>query len=139
MPIARARASVSAPATAQDPWPIGQWRPVLPAFGPIRLAQGKGYFKEAGFRNVELKFFPAGMMQLEAITDGRSLHRRLAVDSAGNVCVATLVNGGISVFLCTNLGNGPAGTQACPQEGTVTGTFTASAPFSVEIDLDALL
>ena len=24
------------------------------------------------------------------------------------------VNGGIVVFLCTNLGNGPAGTQACP-------------------------
>mgnify|MGYP003345111414 CR=1 FL=1 len=23
--------------------------PVLPAFGPIRLAQGKGYYKEAGF------------------------------------------------------------------------------------------
>src|SRR3569833_4012698 len=23
--------------------------PILPAFGPIRLAQGKGYFKEAGF------------------------------------------------------------------------------------------
>lgn len=23
-------------------------------------------------------------------------------------------NGGISIFLCTNLGNGPAGTQACP-------------------------
>jgi hypothetical protein len=23
-------------------------------------------------------------------------------------------NGGISVFLCSNLGNGPAGTQACP-------------------------
>ena len=29
------------------------------------------------------------------------------------------VNGGISVFLCTNLGNGPAGTPACPQSGTV--------------------
>lgn len=27
------------------------------------------------------------------------------------------------VFFCTNLGNGPAGTQACPQEGTVTGTI----------------
>ncbi len=25
------------------------------------------------------------------------------------------VNGGISVFLCSNLNNGPAGTQACPQ------------------------
>lgn len=24
------------------------------------------------------------------------------------------VNGGITVFLCTNLGNGPAGTQPCP-------------------------
>jgi hypothetical protein len=28
------------------------------------------------------------------------------------------VTGGISVFLCTNLGNGPAGTQACPQSAT---------------------
>jgi hypothetical protein len=25
------------------------------------------------------------------------------------------VNGGISFFLCSNLGNGPAGTQACPE------------------------
>lgn len=33
------------------------------------------------------------------------------------------VIGGIMVFFCTNLGNGPAGTQACPQEGTVTGTI----------------
>jgi hypothetical protein len=33
-------------------------------------------------------------------------------------------SGGISVFFCTNLGNGPAGTQACPlREGTVTGTI----------------
>jgi hypothetical protein len=36
------------------------------------------------------------------------------------------VNGGISVFLCTNLGNGPAGTQACPVDGgTISGTFDA--------------
>jgi hypothetical protein len=34
------------------------------------------------------------------------------------------VNGGVSVFLCSNLGNGPEGTQACPTpEGTVTGTI----------------
>jgi CHRD domain len=33
--------------------------------------------------------------------------------------------GGISVFLCTNLGNGPAGTQACPPApATITGTVT---------------
>ena len=31
--------------------------------------------------------------------------------------------GGISVFFCSNLGNGPAGTQACPPApATVTGT-----------------
>ena len=28
------------------------------------------------------------------------------------------VNGGVSVFLCTNLGNGPVGTQACPPSPT---------------------
>ena len=33
------------------------------------------------------------------------------------------VAGGISVFLCSNLGNGPSGTQPCPVSGTVTGTF----------------
>lgn len=32
--------------------------------------------------------------------------------------------GGISVFLCTNAGNGPAGTQACPEApATVTGVI----------------
>lgn len=36
------------------------------------------------------------------------------------------VNGAISVFLCTNLGNGPVGTPACPAApGEVTGTLTA--------------
>jgi hypothetical protein len=35
------------------------------------------------------------------------------------------VVGGISVFFCSNLGNGPAGTQACPgpHDGTISGTF----------------
>lgn len=37
------------------------------------------------------------------------------------------VNGGISVFLCSNLGNGPAGTQPCPPPpATITGTITAA-------------
>ncbi len=34
-------------------------------------------------------------------------------------------NGPIIVFLCSNLGNGPAGTQACPAAGgTISGTIT---------------
>jgi hypothetical protein len=33
-------------------------------------------------------------------------------------------SGGIMIFLCTNLGNGPAGTQACPAApATITGTI----------------
>ena len=37
------------------------------------------------------------------------------------------VNGAISVFLCSNLGNGPAGTQACPPPpATISGVFTAA-------------
>jgi hypothetical protein len=37
------------------------------------------------------------------------------------------VNGGISVFLCTNLGNGPAGIQACPASpATISGTIRAA-------------
>lgn len=35
------------------------------------------------------------------------------------------VNGGIIIFLCSNLGNGPAGTPACPaDDGHLTGSFT---------------
>lgn len=37
------------------------------------------------------------------------------------------VNGGIAVFICSNLGNGPAGTPACPlRTATLTGLFTAA-------------
>ena len=37
------------------------------------------------------------------------------------------VNGGISVFLCTNLGNDPAGTQPCPAPpATISGTIVAA-------------
>lgn len=37
------------------------------------------------------------------------------------------VTGGFSVFLCSNLGNGPAGTQACPASpGSIEGTIHAA-------------
>lgn len=52
----------------------------------------------------------------------------------GNVAQAHIhfaqkgVNGGVSVFLCSNLGNGPAGTPSCPgpKSGSVSGTRLAS-------------
>jgi hypothetical protein len=37
------------------------------------------------------------------------------------------VNGGITVFLCTNLGNGPAGIQPCPASpATISGVLTSA-------------
>jgi hypothetical protein len=37
-------------------------------------------------------------------------------------------SGGVAAFLCSNLGNGPAGTAACPQgDATVTGTITPAS------------
>ncbi|HEX3551957.1 MAG TPA: CHRD domain-containing protein [Thermoanaerobaculia bacterium] len=37
------------------------------------------------------------------------------------------VNGAIMIFLCSNLGNGPAGTQACPTGGgTISGVIHAA-------------
>jgi len=59
------------------------------------------------------------------------------------------VNGGISVFLCSNLGNGPSGTQACPlREGMISGSITAAsvlgpdaqgiAPGEIDALVDAL-
>ncbi len=42
------------------------------------------------------------------------------------------VAGGIMVFFCTNLGNGPVGTPTCPQNsGTVSGTFTAASVIAI--------
>jgi hypothetical protein len=43
------------------------------------------------------------------------------------------VAGGIMVFFCSNLGNGPAGTPACPQnEGTVSGTIAADGVLGLQ-------
>lgn len=36
------------------------------------------------------------------------------------------VNGGVMVFFCSNLAAPPPGTQACPANGTVSGTITAA-------------
>ena len=37
---------------------------------------------------------------------------------------ATKITGGVSIFFCTNLGNGPAGTPTCPNDATNSGTVT---------------
>jgi|SRR5579862_8507136 len=37
---------------------------------------------------------------------------------------ATKTSGSVSIFLCSNLGNGPAGTPACPDDATHSGSVS---------------
>lgn len=75
-----------------------------------------------------------GDFQAEIARDGGSVAWQLSyANLEGDVTQAHIhfgqkgVNGGITVFLCSNLGNGPAGTQPCPPApATITGTFTAA-------------
>ena len=76
-----------------------------------------------------------GLVTLHVSPDGQSLGYALRYsDLVGDVLQAHIhfgrpaINGGIMVFLCTNLGNGPAGTPACPgpHDGEVSGTLDAA-------------
>jgi hypothetical protein len=37
---------------------------------------------------------------------------------------ATKISGNVTIFLCSNLGNGPAGTPACPDDATHSGSVS---------------
>lgn len=72
-----------------------------------------------------------GFFTADIADDGSAIDFQLTYfNLEGNVLQAHIhfaqrgVNGGITVFLCSNLGNGPVGTQACPAapaaiEGTI--------------------
>src|SRR5215211_1548280 len=74
----------------------------------------------------------SGKFQAKLRTSSQEIQYRLSyADLTGAVQQAHIhlgqraVNGGISVFLCSNLGNGPPGTQPCPPApATITGTIT---------------
>ena len=74
-----------------------------------------------------------GTFRAAILHGGRAIAYELRYDDlTGNVLQAHIhlgqrgVNGGITAFLCSNLGNGPAGTQACPPPpARITGTITA--------------
>jgi CHRD domain-containing protein len=71
-----------------------------------------------------------GTFRAKIANDGQSFAWTLSYQALeGNVLQAHIHFGarglanGIAVFLCTNLGNGPAGTQACPAApATISGT-----------------
>jgi hypothetical protein len=86
-----------------------------------------------------------GFQEVPALSTTASGRFRAVVDTVGNTITWKMtydglegtvtqahvhfgqmsVNGGISFFLCSNLGNGPAGTQACPEgPAELTGIIT---------------
>lgn len=75
-----------------------------------------------------------GSFHAKLASDGRSFDWTLSYEALeGNVLQshihfgAPAITGGISIFLCSNLGNGPAGTQLCPASpATISGTATAA-------------
>jgi CHRD domain len=76
----------------------------------------------------------AGELRVQVGEDGQEISYELSYqDLEADVTQAHIhfgqraQSGGVSVFLCTNLGNGPVGTQLCPAApATVTGVLRAA-------------
>jgi hypothetical protein len=102
---------------------------------PLVAGDGARRFstKLTGFNEVP-SLSTAASGSFSARIDGDRVHWRLSYRNLeGDITQAHIhvgqagVNGGISVFFCTNLGNGPAGTPACPPSpAEISGTFTAA-------------
>ena len=79
-----------------------------------------------------------GQVDVRVAKDGQSLQFELHYRSLETPVTQShihfgqeAINGGIVIFFCSNLGNGPAGTPPCPvlpagETATVTGTRTAA-------------
>ena len=108
----------------------------LGAAGAVALADGGNDFSEelTGYEEVPaLSTTGEGKFRASIRSHGSAIDYRLSYAKLeGGVLQAHIhlgqeaVNGGISAFLCTNLGNGPAGTDPCPPApATISGTITA--------------
>lgn len=90
-----------------------------------------------GYKEVPLALSTTGRGQFRAQVDerAREISYRLSYSALEGTVTQAHIHlgsvsqaGGISVFLCSNLGNGPAGTQSCPAApATVSGTITADS------------
>ena len=85
-----------------------------------------------GFEETPLTLSSPGRGFFRAVVDedAGTIEYSLTFDGVANVTQSHLhlgehhSTGGVSVFLCSNLGNGPAGTQACPQSpAQISGTI----------------
>jgi CHRD domain len=104
------------------------------AFGTLAVAGGgKKQIRErlSGYQEAPLALSTPGQGKFKIRIEKTQISYRLRyADLEAPVTQAHIhfgtegQTGGISVFLCTNLGNGPVGTQECPpQPATITGTI----------------
>jgi hypothetical protein len=104
--------------------------------GTAALAGGGKEFNETltGYQEAPLTISTSGhgTFRAQIRQDRQEINYRLHwSDLEGTVTQSHIhlgrpaIAGGISVFLCSNLGNGPAGTQACPTgpQATIEGTI----------------
>lgn len=101
--------------------------------GTMAMAGGGNNIRErlSGFEETPLALSTPGKGTFELRLDKTAVSYRLSYgDLEAPVTQARIhfgaegQSGGISVFLCSNLGNGPVGTQECPaQPATITGTI----------------
>ena len=86
----------------------------------------------SGYAETPLALSSSAGGQFRIQVKGQEITWRLSYEDFGTTVTQSHIHfgspaqsGGISVFLCTNLGNGPAGTQVCPPApATITGTIT---------------
>lgn len=87
-----------------------------------------------GFEEVPVTVTNAnGQFRALIANDDTAIEYELSYDGVANVTQSHIhigqpnVNGGIVLFLCTNLNNGPSGTQLCPPApATITGRLQAA-------------
>ena len=98
------------------------------ANGPLRASLG-GYQEVPAVSTVAMGEFEARVANDEQSVDWTLVYDGLQADvqQAHIHFAQKSVNGSIIVWLCGSATNpGPAGTPACPQQGTVSGTFTSA-------------
>jgi hypothetical protein len=101
-----------------------QFRAVLSGFNEIgELNAESGAIFSAGHGSIELSLDPSAQTISYKLTYS---NLSSAVTQAHIHFGKVHTPGGVMVFLCSNLPTAPAGTQACPNSGTVTGTISAS-------------
>ena len=105
------------------------------AVGTVAVAGGGDSIRErlSGYEEDPLVLSTSGNGSFKAWIDehGQQIAYRLSyADLEGEITQAHIhlggraQSGGVSVFLCTNLGNGPMGTPTCPPApGSVSGTL----------------